>query len=127
LSISIFSNILKYDIILLVSIWGILYALRFLSLSIVYDILLRREFRVELPYSKIFGYFLKFIIACLPMVIVRYLVPVPFTGSVYYLVYRLLINGIISLVLYVILLYILDYKMRDLISRIIAYIRFHLK
>jgi len=115
--------IFSYDYITIVLLWGIMRLLRLSMLILIFHHFIRKEFNISLPYRTFLKYIGKFIVASIPMILVRMLLPIPLYARIYQQVISFLPAILISGVLYFIVLYAIDPKMRDFVRRIIIYIR----
>ena len=109
----------RHDFISLLLGWGIAFNAKLLLELIVYDKLLKREFRVSLPYKSMAVYALKFLLASLCIVLIRILLPIEKTTSIWVLGSRLGVVIALSAAFYLCLLYVIDEKFRDLMHRAI--------
>ena len=111
-SISIISYVFMHDSTILVFNWGILYCLRFLAIIIAYDLLLRKEFEITLPYRIMGKIIMNFLIASLGIVLIWTIYPVKPAVSIWVLLSNLTPVVVISALLYFGILYLIDYKFR---------------
>ena len=119
-SVGIIAVIFKQNFINLLLSWGIAYNLKLLFELVIYDKLLRREFKVNLPYKVMGKYIFKFLTASLGIVLVRILMPIRETASIWAISTQFAIVAILSLLSYLFVLYVIDSKFRQMARRILA-------
>ncbi len=110
------------DPVNVVLVWGCAYLIYNVVVCISYDWLLRRELSIRLPYAVIFRYLARFMVALLPMVLIRFVVQVPLSTSIWALMKSFMPVVILSAVSYFTVLYVIDEKFRALLSRATAYL-----
>ena len=98
-------------------IWGILFLTYSASLAIGYDWILRREYGIKLPYREVGKYLLRFLVASIPMILIRAVWPVELSPHIWPLLTSFLPPVVLSMALYFTVLYALDPKFRDLTAR----------
>jgi len=116
-SLSIISYTFRYDSVTLVSSWGVLYCFRILAIIIAYDLLLRREFKIALPYKSMGKYAIKFLISSLDIALLWIIYPVDPVVSIWALLSKLGPAVIASALLYFCILYIIDRKFQDFVGK----------
>lgn len=116
--LAIASYIFRHTSEIVVLAWGIIYCGRFLSLTILYNRLLRREFSIKLPYSLFLKFILKFGIASLGIIFIRFVFPVEPQISIFPLLKELGPAIVISATLYFGILYVIDIKFRSVVKAI---------
>ena len=102
-------------------IWGIAYLIYNLLLAYSFSWLLRREFDVKSPLKQLVSYSLRFFVAAVPIIVIGVLFPVEPQESIYPLIKDLIPLVIGSALAYFGLLYVLDVKMRQLLTSLIKY------
>ena len=114
---------LRYDYILLSIMWGFAYLLNFTLLVMVYNIMLKKEFGVSLPYRIFLRYIGTFIIASTAIVLIRFIMPVKPYVRIWDLLEHLAPPILASIVVYFATLYIISDKFRDFAKACIRYFR----
>lgn len=123
LLLSLFS--LKGSELLIALCWGLAYLLRFLLITVFYNNLLVKEFRIHLPYSTFIKFMLKFFTASIPIIVLSTVYKVKPYISIWATLGNLLPAILISSVFYFSILYIIDYKFRNLVKRGLCFIKNH--
>jgi len=121
--LSLFSFLFRESELSIALCWSLAYLLRFILIIAFYNNLLIKEFNVHLPY-KIFAKFtLKFLIASTPIVILSIIYRVEPHISIWDTLTHLLPAIFVAGTSYFLVLYVIDYKFRDLIKRGLSFIR----
>jgi len=116
--LAVASYFFSYASEIVVLAWGLIYCGRFLSLTIMYDKLLKKEFNIKLPYNLFLKFIAKFSIASLGMVFIRLICPVEPQISIFPLLQELGPIIAISAVSYFAILYIIDMKFRSIVKAV---------
>ncbi len=100
-----------------VSLWAIVYICYNIALIITYNIMLRKEFTVRIPYKDLLMHIFKFIIASIPIIVMRFTYNVTLSRSIWATAESFAPVVLVSIIGYFSLLYLLDDKFRQLVRR----------